>query len=235
MGQITLPISEIFYSLQGEGKLAGKPSIFVRLAGCPIRCDWCDTGYAWDENSSARIPIDMILKQITDIQYQLCNASMKCNANINCGAKNIRDIVITGGEPLAHYGIECLTNELVNSNFYVTIETSGAFLRQLECSLMSISPKLDNPRYQLKPNVIRQLISQSDDYQLKFVISERNELEKISEFLKMCKFVERDKIMLMPRAKTKTEYDKIAPIIANLAIEYNFRFSPRLHIALGLK
>ena len=170
MGQITLPISEIFYSLQGEGKLVGTPSVFVRLAGCPIRCDWCDTSYAWDTAKANRLSVNEIISCVKTVSTQI--GANKCKGFS-------RHIVVTGGEPLIHRNLKALINELRNLNFHITVETSGIMFREFLCSLMSISPKLDNPRYELKPDVIRKLISQADDYQIKFVIDKRSEIEKV--------------------------------------------------------
>jgi len=73
-------VNEIFYSLQGEGFLAGVPSVFVRLAGCPLRCRWCDTKYAWSEEAGRQQTITEIVRQVQE---------WPC-----------RYMVITGGEPM---------------------------------------------------------------------------------------------------------------------------------------
>ncbi len=228
MGQIKLPISEIFYSIQGEGKLAGVPSVFIRLAGCSLKCNWCDTSYAWNTDEADNLSLEEIIDRVND--------NIENNVMAHADDKGCRrHIVVTGGEPLIHKNASVLINKLREFDFHVTVETSGIDYGKFECSLMSISPKIDNPQYISKPIVIRKLIRQADDYQIKFVISEQTEMKGIFEFLKKCNFIEYDKIMLMPKAKTLSSYLEIAPVIAKLCIRYGLRFCPRLQIEFGIK
>ncbi|MEJ2649858.1 MAG: 7-carboxy-7-deazaguanine synthase QueE, partial [Sedimentisphaerales bacterium] len=120
-----MKINEIFYSLQGEGFLAGVPSVFIRLAGCPLRCRWCDTRYAWHEDSCDDMTIEEIIEEVD---------------KWSCG-----HIVITGGEPMINAQLPDLVRELKNKGRHITIETSGiAYIADIPCDLMSISPKLSN-------------------------------------------------------------------------------------------
>ena len=120
-----IKINEIFYSLQGEGFLAGIPSIFIRLSGCPLRCRWCDTKFAWDEDSGTEKLIEEIISEINNVQ---------CNY-----------VVITGGEPMINPHLLGLVSELHKQGKHITIETSGiAYTSDLKCDLVSISPKLSN-------------------------------------------------------------------------------------------
>ena len=123
-------VNEVFYSLQGEGLLAGVPSVFIRLAGCPLRCWWCDTKYAWDYNSGKELSIGKIISKVK---------------KFNCGF-----VVITGGEPLAGCDLKIrkdlpqFLKALKKIGKHITIETSGLlFEPNLSCDLMSISPKLN--------------------------------------------------------------------------------------------
>jgi 7-carboxy-7-deazaguanine synthase len=84
-------INEIFYSLQGEGFLAGVPSVFVRLAGCPLQCRWCDTKYAWDQRAGEDYNIGDIVKTV---QQWPC-----------------KFIVITGGEPMINSDLPQLVHQ----------------------------------------------------------------------------------------------------------------------------
>src|SRR4030042_292096 len=98
-------INEIFYSLQGEGFLAGVPSVFVRLAGCPLRCRWCDTKYAWDERSGKDYSIE-----------EICQKVRKWKSKF---------VVITGGEPMVNPDLPELVQKIKQLRKHITIETAG--------------------------------------------------------------------------------------------------------------
>jgi len=100
-----LRITEIFHSIQGESTWAGAPCTFVRLTGCPLRCVWCDTEYAF--HGGDRMTFEEILAQVRSHPTRL--------------------VEITGGEPLIHPGAFELANRLLDEDFTVLVETSGAF------------------------------------------------------------------------------------------------------------
>jgi 7-carboxy-7-deazaguanine synthase len=100
----TLRISEIFYSLQGESASVGYPTVFVRLTGCPLRCQYCDTAYAF--SGGVIYQLDQILREVQ--QY------------------NTRHITVTGGEPLAQPACLPLLSLLCDEGYEVSLETSGA-------------------------------------------------------------------------------------------------------------
>lgn len=102
--QQTLRITEIFYSLQGETRTAGLPTVFVRLTGCPLRCQYCDTAYAF--NGGQLQPLDDILEQVA--------------------AYRPRHVCVTGGEPLAQPNCIPLLARLCDAGYEVSLETSGA-------------------------------------------------------------------------------------------------------------
>ncbi|CAC9572489.1 7-carboxy-7-deazaguanine synthase QueE [thiotrophic endosymbiont of Bathymodiolus puteoserpentis (Logatchev)] len=99
-----LNINEIFYSLQGEAREVGLPTVFVRLTGCPLRCSYCDTEYAFKGNNP--LSIDAILAKVK-----------KYNTKFVC---------VTGGEPLAQINCYVLLDRLVKENYQVSLETSGS-------------------------------------------------------------------------------------------------------------
>lgn len=99
-----LRITEIFYSLQGETRLVGLPTVFVRLTGCPLRCQYCDTSYAFSGGQS--MTISEILAEVASYQP--------------------RHVTVTGGEPLAQMHCLSLLTALCDENYVVSLETSGA-------------------------------------------------------------------------------------------------------------
>jgi len=101
---VNLNINEIFYSLQGEAREVGLPTVFVRLTGCPLRCTYCDTEYAFKGNNM--LSIDQILAEIK--QY------------------NTRYVCVTGGEPLAQIDCHVLLDALIKDDYQVSLETSGS-------------------------------------------------------------------------------------------------------------
>jgi len=104
MSKESLRITEIFYSLQGEGKTVGLPTTFIRLTGCPLRCGYCDTEYAFHGGETRTI--EAILEEVASL-----------------GAKYIN---VTGGEPLAQKRVLTLMQKLCDEGYFVSLETSGA-------------------------------------------------------------------------------------------------------------
>ena len=104
MGSDFLRVTEIFHSIQGESTWAGLPCTFVRLTGCPLRCTWCDTSYAFQ--GGERMTLDAIVARVREIGTPL--------------------VELTGGEPLVHAGAFELATRLLDEGYTVLVETSGA-------------------------------------------------------------------------------------------------------------
>jgi 7-carboxy-7-deazaguanine synthase len=217
-------VNEIFYSLQGEGFLAGLPSVFVRLAGCPLRCRWCDTKYGWDEKAGAHYSIERIVQTV---QQWPCKFT-----------------VITGGEPMINADLPPLAWQLKTSGKHITIETAGiAFIEDLACDLMSISPKLGNStpaepelaavheHSRLDISVLNKLVDEYN-YQIKFVVDSEDDLQEILQTVEKIKNINTEKIMLMPQAGTRDELLDKSPMVANLCKNSGFAFGQRLQILL---
>ena len=217
-------INEIFYSLQGEGFLAGVPSVFVRLAGCPLQCRWCDTKYAWDQRAGKDYNIDDIIQTI---QQWLC-----------------KFIVITGGEPMINPDLPQLVRQLKTAVKHITIETAGiVYIPDMPCDLMSISPKLSNSvpddakastvhkDSRLDIAVLRELVG-NYEYQLKFVVDSQDDLPEIEQTIEKIGSVNLEKVMLMPQAATRDELLTKSPMVAEMCRQTGYVFSQRLQVLL---
>ena len=219
-----MKVNEIFYSLQGEGFLAGVPSVFIRLAGCPLRCRWCDTKYGWDKTGGMCYSIAEIIETVQK--------------------NNIKFVVITGGEPMVNSDLPELTERLKKIGKHITVETAGiAFVPDMPCDLMSISPKLSNSTPQdaklaeihenarLDMAVLSELIDKYI-YQLKFVVDSENDLLEIQQTIQKIGNVDLEKVMLMPQAQRRDELLAKSQMVADLCKRTGFAFSQRLQILL---
>jgi 7-carboxy-7-deazaguanine synthase len=219
-------IAEIFHSLQGEGKLTGVPSVFVRTSGCNLRCVWCDSPYTSWTPEGESISIDRIVQQV---------------ARCNC-----RHVVLTGGEPMIAPGVEELTRRLRRAGHHLTIETAATVWADVECDLASISPKLANStpwqreggrfaatheESRMNVGVIRRCMALGD-FQLKFVVDAPGDLPEIDALLERIGTVEPANVLLMPQGVTTAELASRSSWLSELCKSRGFRFCPRLHIAL---
>ena len=221
-------ISEIFYSLQGEGVLTGVPSVFVRAAGCNLRCNWCDTPYAsWKPEGEVRT-VDEIVSEIS--------------------RHAARHVVLTGGEPMIAKEIRELAAAVKKRGHHITIETAGTILPEgIACDLASISPKLKNsaPDERLaeswrerheqtrwQPEVVRAWID-GYDFQLKFVVSSPADVAEIEGMLaELGREVPRAKVLLMPEGTSMETLRARAAWLGELCKERGYRYAHRLHVEL---
>lgn len=227
----TLPISETFYSLQGEGKLTGIPSWFVRLSGCNLRCTWCDTPYAsWNPDGQPR--------DISALVDEAC-------------ATGARHAVLTGGEPMIFPALAPLSHALAARGMHITIETAGTLARSdIACDLMSISPKLSNstplagdPRdpdgrwsrlhesRRINPDALRALITGPWQHQLKFVVATPADLAEIDSLLCLLPALPPADILLMPEGITPATRGT-RDWITQACLDRGWRYCHRLHIDL---
>ena len=151
-----LSINEIFYSIQGEAKNSGKPTIFIRTAGCPFRCSYCDTEYAFTEGKKFEIG-----KIITDIKTYKTNY-----------------VTVTGGEPLAQKNTIILLNSLLSNSYNVSIETSGLLdisniPEDIEIVMDIKTPSSNEDSKNIRNNL--SIIKKTDV--IKFVIGSRKDYE----------------------------------------------------------
>jgi len=205
-------ISEIFYSIQGEGSNLGTPSIFIRLAGCHLRCVWCDSKFTWDMKSGKEMSTIEIIKKIK--KYPCKN------------------LVITGGEPLIQQsGIKDLLKKL--PEYHVEIETSGSLVPQINelVNQYNCSPKLSNSKNRPIPyqNTLQKFPAEKTWF--KFVIDNKKDLTEVKAMIKKCA-LRQDRIILMPQGISRTELTKKSQWLAEICKKENWRYSTRLHIEL---
>jgi len=221
-----MKISEIFHSIQGEGKLVGVPSIFVRTSGCNLRCRWCDTPYTSWAPEGETMTVDEILRHVQAYGSQF--------------------VVLTGGEPMIAPEVGALTARLKGSGYHVTIETAATVWQDVSCDLASISPKLSNSApwdraggrwakthesLRINYEVIRKLMA-LDDYQLKFVVQDPADLAEIDEVLSQIGDYESSAVQLMPEGTTAEALAGRKAWVVEVCKRRGFRYCPRLHIEL---
>jgi 7-carboxy-7-deazaguanine synthase len=224
---VKVKIAEIFYSIQGEGKLMGVPSAFVRVSGCNLRCVWCDTPYASWEPEGTEEMIEGIVSRVAGYRA--------------------RHVVITGGEPMIMVELPRLCQALKERGLHITLETAGTVYLPVNADLMSISPKLSNSTPRVRENgrfaavheknrlnvgVIQRLMENCGEFQLKFVICERGDLGEIRELLSQLKGWAPSDVLLMPEGIDRETLEERAGWIGEVCKEEGFRFCPRLHVML---
>ncbi len=173
----SLRVTEIFYSIQGESTRAGEPCVFVRLTGCPLRCAWCDTAYAF--HGGVEMSLDAVLEQVRGYGCSL--------------------VEVTGGEPLAQSAALALLTRLCEEGFEVLLETSGAVdiapvdaraavILDVKCPGSAMDDRMcwDNLRH----------IRRND--QVKFVIGDRGDYDWAVDVMKRYQLAERCPVLLSP-------------------------------------
>lgn len=217
-------IAEIFHSRQGEGRLTGTESCFVRFSGCNLRCTFCDTPYASWKPEGENLSTEELIARI-----EACPA---------------RHVVLTGGEPMIFAELPRICAAIQRGGRHITIETAGTLFQDVACDLMSISPKLSNSTpsaeqagtwrarhdsLRHRPEVIRKLI-QSFPYQLKFVVDLPADLAEIELYLQGFPEVDPAHIWLMPQGIDSAELQHRGDWIRPYCHTRGFHWCPRMHI-----
>jgi len=233
--QKSIPISEEFFSIQGEGAFAGTPSYFVRVSGCNLRCQWinskgeeskCDTPYTSWTPEGEKVRLGDVAQRF-----------------LESGAHHL---VVTGGEPTMYEEITDFVN-LINflQTTIITVETNGTILREFHSDVnMSISPKLlsstpfgtkyekmhSDARYRL--DVLKKYAMLNEGW-FKFVVSKPEDEQEILEIVTaLGNYVSPEVIFLMPEGKTNEEIQASRLLTVELCKKYKFNYSDRLHIIL---
>lgn len=234
-----MKISELFYSLQGEGKRTGVPSFFIRTNYCNLRCrfaggNYCDTPYtSWlpdDNENLGDVEVEKIIDRF-----------------IKSGA---RDAVITGGEPaIQKEELSLLCSGLKSSGAYITLETNGTIISDFKnnIDLVSVSPKLsssvpygtEHEKAHKINRINNDVLLEYEkgfreklfDIQWKFVICSERDIQEIKELQQSIGFSNRD-VYLMPEGVTPDDIRKNSPRTADLCLKHGYNFSGRLHVDL---
>lgn len=218
---LPMQIAEKFYSIQGEGKLAGVPSLFIRVSGCNLRCQWCDTPYAsWRPEG----------REMTVADLAAWVESLNCHY-----------VVITGGEPAIMPEIGDLCAKLSSMGRHITLETAGTVFKSLPIDLVSLSPKLSNSTPQgpaaarhealrLDIATLQAFIDSVPDIQIKFVIQTPADLDEAKGLLGRLVRWRGEDIMLMPEGTTAEVLEKRSQWLIEACKREGFRFCPRLHV-----
>ncbi|MDC0009197.1 7-carboxy-7-deazaguanine synthase QueE [Winogradskyella sp.] len=232
-----LAISEVFYSIQGEGKTIGIPSVFVRLGGCNLMCGGMGTQFDGELHNGAEWRCDSIevwmkaqSKELNEILPKDCIEAIKNNAHI----------ILTGGEPMMQQeGLKSFITyikENINDKPFFEVETNGTILPSdfllKEVGLWNCSPKLRNSgmdnNMTFNPDVIKQLNKKNTIF--KFVINSDKEWKEIQkDYLPI---VNKQKVYLMPAGENQDLLKQNKLRVANLAKNNYLNFTTRLHIDL---
>ncbi len=221
-------VSEIFYSIQGEGPNIGVPSIFVRLFGCNLQCTWCDTKYATGADGTHQFK-----------EYDTPTLLSEIYSHIKSMEK--MHIVFTGGEPLLQYNqIKPVIDTLRSEGHLVTIETNGVFVDDFykdswltnHVDYLMVSPKLESSGNKQAYNItnLKKIINFPRTF-LKFVISSDQ------DFIEALKIIsetgcQNSHCYMMPEGIDRVSLEEKNLWLVELCKQYNFVFCPRLQVYL---
>lgn len=234
---------EIFYSLQGEGRHAGRPSVFIRASLCNLHCRWCDTDYTWNwtgtdyqhergaDPSYQKYLREELIVDLTPDETASRLAAFPCS-----------NYVFTGGEPLLQEKSWVELMKILESSgeprSFFEIETNGTlmpgagFLERIH--QINVSPKLANSgvagEQRIKPGVLSGLTA-TGKADFKFVIGSGEDLEEALALVALAS-IDRDRVFLMPKARSVAELEANQGIVAAFARDLGFRYSDRLHLRL---
>ena len=200
-----LKITEIFHSLQGEASNVGLPTVFIRLTGCPLRCQYCDTAYAF--TGGEWMDIESIISKVKPY--------------------NTPRITVTGGEPLAQKSCIELLNQLCDLNYDVSLETSGAILLdQVDKRVVKVLDVKTPASKEDSKNKFENFMFLNADDQIKFVICDESDYRWSKQLIDEHKLESKCEILFSP------SHDQLdASILANWVLEdkLNVRFQIQLH------
>ena len=247
MDNTRLEVSEIFYSIQGEGPDLGKPIIFVRLIGCNLHCKFCDSAYTWNWEG---VTADHYNKRryLKDKETILMSVSQIVGKLKEIDPRRLTDlIVITGGNPLIHQKKQCfrqLIEELLKENYTIEIEDNGTIIPDNYFSLLGIkyyhiTPKLENSGLEKRVrdcgNVIKHYVNIANDPNcrvvFKYVVSTSADFEEVCDLVNIYN-IPKKFVWIMPEGISNEELMQKSHWIIEKCRDIGFNFTPRLHIMI---
>jgi len=172
-----LRISEIFFSLQGESRSVGCPTVFVRLTGCPLRCGYCDTGYAF--SGGEWMSLDQVLTRVDEYHAHF--------------------VTVTGGEPMAQRACPALLGALCDAGYQVSLETSGALdLSAVDPRVVKVMDLKTPGSGEVERNHWDNIALLTDRDQLKFVLCDRADYEWSKDVIARHELADRCELLMSP-------------------------------------
>lgn len=228
-----LKVAEHFYSIQGEGDTIGVPSVFLRLSGCMLDCQWCDTAEVWKKGDM--LFFDALTKIFEENKYFKW---------LNEGAH----LVLTGGDPLiqqeafVNWCLDISTRGHVTKPWFIEVETEGVLMPSEPLARLvsqwNVSPKLRNSGMRksarFKKDVLQwhaQQAAKDVGTCFKFPVSRREDMEEIEDLIDEIGNIDK-MVILMPVCDTRIGFEKAAEDVVELALDYGYRFGPRLHLTI---
>jgi organic radical activating enzyme len=231
---------EIFYTIQGEGKNIGKPSIFIRLSLCNLYCFWCDTDYTWNwENTPFKHQNDSKIgyRKFKKAENMLKMSKEEVWENIR--QYPCENIVITGGEPLVQQkDLLALLQTLKthNPNYHIEFETNGTIIPQPNLDVLTdqynVSVKLANSLVSKKERIEGEAIrffAQSPKSNFKFVLDTPQDLEEVEKIVKDFA-IDAKKVYLMPQGTNPETLHQKQQWLIEICKKKGFNYTDRLHI-----
>lgn len=217
-------INEMFGpTFQGEGRFCGRITNFLRLAGCNLRCSFCDTSYTWDY---VKYNKNEEIKEVSveDILYWFVGLKQK-------------SLVITGGEPLLQVKELVKLISILPSETYIEIETAGTFYSSELANLgvyFNVSPKLSNSGNSVYSRFKKNVLLTYNDLEnsmFKFVIKNEEDMNEVNQMVTELG-INRNKVWIMPEGYTKVNQLNCMEYVSSLALKNGYNFSPRLHVLI---